>query len=135
MNPTAKNIIRVYLWGHLVLMLAVLLHWLPVYFVCYGGVQAVVLLCLLKKAAGPEVTVFRRRTVYLFTLMEGLYTLALLFVWAFAWLDWSFEGLRGTRFNNPEFSPLYYAIIPNLFYFSVALIWGLVYTTKRILHK
>lgn len=48
MKQTAKRIISIYLLLHLLLMLAEsLIIWFPVYFVLYGGIQAVVLLILL----------------------------------------------------------------------------------------
>ena len=127
-----RRLICAYLWGHLVLMAVVLMFWLPVYFVFYGGIQAVVLLCLLRKGASGEVSAFRRQTICLFSWLEWVYTLALLFVGARGYFGLSLDCLKGTIYNNPEFFPFYYSLIPNALYAAVALIWGVVYAIGRI---
>lgn len=132
MDAFRRKIICAYLWGHLALMAGVLVFWLPVYFVFYGGVQAVVLLCLLRKGASGEVSAFRRRSICLFSWLEWVYTLALLFVGARGYFGLSLDCLKGTIYNNPEFFPFYYSLIPNALYAAVALIWGVVYTIGRI---
>ena len=131
MDAFRRKIICAYLWGHLALMAGVLVFWLPVYFVFYGGVQAVVLLCLLRKGASGEMSVFKRRSIYLFSWLEWVYTVALLFVGARGYFELSLDCLKGTSFNNPEFFPLYYSLLPNAFYVAVALIWGGVYAIRR----
>ena len=131
-TPASGKVISVYLWGHLALMAGVLVFWLPVYFVFYGGVQAVVLLCLLRKGASGEVSAFRRRSICLFSWLEWVYTLALLFVGARGFCGLSLDCLKGTIYNNPEFFPFYYSLIPNALYAAVALIWGVGYAIGRI---
>ena len=79
-NSASGKVIRAYLWGHLALMVGVLIFWLPFYFVFYGGVQAVVLLCLLRKGVQGEVPAFRWKSVCLFSWLELVYIIALLFV-------------------------------------------------------
>ena len=50
MNAATGRIISIYLWLHLLLMLVKsLIIWLPVFFILYGGIQAVVLLTMLNK--------------------------------------------------------------------------------------
>lgn len=132
LNPASGKVIRAYLWGHLVLMVGVLMHWLPVYFVFYGGVQAVVLLCLMRKGVSGEVPAFRWKSVCLFSWLEWVYTIALLFVGARGFCGLSLECLKGTIYNNPEFFPFYYSLIPNALYAAVAFVWGVVYAIKRM---
>ena len=132
MDAFHRKITCAYLWGHLALMAGVLVFWLPVYFVFYGGVQAVVLLCLLRKGASGEVSAFRRRSICLFSWLEWVYTVALLFVGARGFCGLSLDCLKGTIYNNPEFFPFYYSLIPNALYAAVALIWGVVYAIGRI---
>ena len=132
MDAFRRKIICAYLWGHLALMAGVLMFWLPVYFVLYGGVQAVVLLCLLRKGISGEVSDFRRRSICLFSWLEWVYTVALLFVGARGYFELTLDCLKGTSFNNPEFFPFYYSLIPNALYAAVALIWGVVYAIGRV---
>ena len=132
MDAFRRKIICAYLWGHLVLMVGVLMFWLPVYFVLYGGVQAVVLLCLLRTGISGEVSDFRRRSVCLFSWLEWVYTVALLFVGARGYFELSLDCLKGTSFNNPEFFPFYYSLLPNALYAAVVLIWGGVYAIRRV---
>ena len=132
MDAFRRKIICAYLWGHLALMAGVLMFWLPVYFVFYGGVQAVVLLCLLRKGVSGEVSAFRRQTICLFSWLEWVYTLALLFVGARGYFGLSLDCLKGTIYNDPEFFPFYYSLIPNALYAAVALIWGVVYAIGRV---
>ena len=127
-----RRLTSAYLWGHLALMVGVLMFWLPVYFVLYGGVQAVVLLCLLRKGISGEVSDFRRRSICLFSWLEWVYTVALLFVGARGYFELSLDCLKGTSFNNPEFFPFYYSLLPNALYAAVALIWGVVYAIRRV---
>ena len=132
LNLTSGKIIRAYLRGHLALMAGVLIFWLPFYFVFYGGVQAVVLLCLLRKGVQDEVPAFRWKSVCLFSWLELVYTIALLFVGARGFCGLSLDCLKGTIYNDPEFFPFYYSLIPNALYAAVALIWGVVYAIGRI---
>lgn len=132
LNPASGKVIRAYLRGHLALMAGVLIFWLPFYFVFYGGVQAVVLLCLLRKGVQGEVSAFRWKSVCLFSWLELVYTIALLFVGARGFCGLSLDCLKGTIYNDPEFFPFYYSLIPNALYAAVVLIWGGVYAIRRV---
>ena len=135
----AKKTIRTCLWAHLVLMLvASAVIWFPVFFILYGGIQAVVLLWLLKPDA---VSGFRRWSVYFFALLEVVYTITLLYVGAYAFCDVTGIGglpldcMRGTIFANPEFFFIAPAVFPNALYLPLVLVWGVVYAMRKILKK
>ena len=85
MKKSTKRTISIYLKGHLVLMLIVsFLIWFPVFFVLYGGIQATALLYYLKRKTSGEITVPARRVIYLFSLLQIVYTIALLYVGMFS---------------------------------------------------
>ena len=72
MNPITRRIINIYILLHLALMLVKsLIIWLPVFFILYGGIQAVVLLNLLNTGKLDTMSVTRRRIIYLLTAMEA----------------------------------------------------------------
>ena len=76
----SKKKLSVYVSLHLVLMLAVsIVIWFPVFFVLYGGVQAVVLLYWLNRKVSAQAVEGRRRWVDVLLLMEAGYSVAL--VW------------------------------------------------------
>ena len=71
MKPVTKRVISIYLLLHLALMVVKsLIIWLPVFFVLYGGIQAVVLLTMLNKKTVDAMSITKRRVIYLFTAME-----------------------------------------------------------------
>lgn len=127
------QIIRLYLLTHLILMVAATGVGIFLCFFLYGGIQAIVLLKYLKHIrAIKEISVFKKRTICLFSLMELVYTIALLFDAALLYCDISLKCLRGSRFNNPEFFLFYYSIIPNALYFCAALVWLLIWCIHSI---
>ena len=133
----SKKKLSVYLSLHLVLMLAVsVLIWFPVFFVLYGGVQAVVLLYWLnRKSSAPAVEV-RGRWMDALLLMEVGYTMALVYVGAqlvcemTGICDLSPGWLKGTIFTNPEFCYFMPGVCLSAFYLLLALIWGIVSVSK-----
>ena len=134
-----KKTIRSCLRAHLVLMLAAsAVIWFPVFFVLYGGIQAVLLLWLLKSNAASG---FRRRSVYFFTLLQMVYTITLLYVGAYAFCDVTGMGglpldcMRGTIFTNPEFFFIAPAVFPNALYLPLVLVWCVVYAIRKVLKK
>ena len=138
MNPTTQRSLSIYLRLHLALMLAVsLIIWFPVFFVLYGGVQAVVLLHCLKKKSPNEFSISSRRLIYLFSLMEIVYTIALLYVGVFlvcnvfAICVFSLDFLQGTLFINPEFFHVMPGVYLNALYLPLTIIWLMVYAFRR----
>ncbi len=132
------NNIRKYLWLHLVLMLAAsMIIWFPVFFILYGGIQAVVMLCLLKKRSSDTMTVIMKRFIYIFFLMEVGYTVALLYVGAYALCDvcglgiLAWDCMKGTMFTNSEFFHIMPGLYLSALYLPVMLIWSIVYALKR----
>lgn len=121
----------VYLWLHLLLMLVTsLVIWFPVFFLLYGGIQAVVLLAMLKKERAGGMSVSRRKTIYVLALQEMAYTVALLYVGVYACCDGGAapDCMKGTIFTNPEFFHIIPGVCLSAFYLLLALIWGAVCT-------
>ena len=88
MKPVTKRVISIYLLLHLALMVVKsLIKWLPVFFVLYGGIQAVVLLTMLNKKTVDALSVTRRWVIYLLTAMEVTYTIELLVIGDFLLQD------------------------------------------------
>lgn len=135
MTSLHRNIICVYLWLHLLLMLVTsVVIWFPVFFVLYGGIQAVVLLAMLKKERAGGMSVSRQKIIYILALTELAYTVALLYVGAYACCDGCGFGvpvpdcMKGTIFTNPEFFHIMPGVCLSAFYLLPALIWGIVYS-------
>ncbi|MBR3927079.1 MAG: hypothetical protein IKJ58_09975 [Akkermansia sp.] len=138
--PTAtKRIISIYLWLHLALMVEKsLIICLPVSFVLYGGIQAVVLLTMLNKKPGDAMSVTRRWVIYLLTAMEVTYTIELLVIGDFLFQDvlgigvlpWDY--LKGTIFTNPEFFHVMPGVSLTVLYLALAAIWFIIYTIRRL---
>ena len=123
---------------HLVLMLAAsFIIWFPVFFILYGGIQAVVLILLLKKRSLDSMSVAMRKAVCLFSLMEVGYTVALMYVAAFAFCDvfcgdvFAPDCMKGTMFVNPEFFHIMPGLYLSALYLPIVLIWAIVYALKR----
>ncbi len=142
MKPATNRIISIYLKLHLALMLAEsLLIWLPVFFILYGGIQAVVLLTMLNKKTVDAMSVTRRRVIYLLTAMEAAYTIVLLGVGDFLLQDaWGIgvlprDCLKGTLFTNPEFFHIMPGVTLTALYLSLAIIGLVVYGFRRVLKK
>ena len=138
--PTAtKRIISIYLWLHLALMVEKsLIICLPVSFVLYGGIQAVVLLTMLNKKPGDAMSVTRRWVIYLLTAMEVTYTIELLVIGDFLLQDvlgWGvlpWDYLKGTIFTNPEFFHVMPGVSLTVLYLALAAIWFIIYTIRRL---
>lgn len=133
----SKKKLSVYVSLHLVLMLAVsIVIWFPVFFVLYGGVQAVVLLYWLNRKVSAQAVEGRRRWVDVLLLMEAGYSVALVYVGAhlfceaYGICDLSPGWLKGTMFTNPEFCYFMPGVCLSAFYLLVALIWGSVSVLK-----
>lgn len=142
MKPVTKRVISIYLLLHLALMVVKsLIIWLPVFFVLYGGIQAVVLLTMLNKKTVDALSVTRRWVIYLLTAMEVTYTLELLVmgdyllqdVLGIGVLPWDY--LKGTIFTNPEFFHIIPGVSLTALYLSLAVIWLVVYGIRRIFRK
>lgn len=142
MKPVIKRIIIIYLLLHLTLMLAKsLIIWLPVFFILYGGIQAVVLLVMLNKKSADAMSVTGRRVIYLLTAMEAAYTIELLVMGDFLFQDvlgigvlpWDY--LKGTIFTNPEFFHIIPGVTLTALYLSLAVIGLVVYGFRRMLKK
>lgn len=142
MKPVIKRIIIIYLLLHLTLMLAKsLIIWLPVFFILYGGIQAVVLLVMLNKKSADAMSVTGRRVIYLLTAMEAAYTIELLVMGDFLLRDvlgigvlpWDY--LKGTIFTNPEFFHIIPGVTLTALYLSLAVIGLVVYGFRRMLKK
>lgn len=130
-SPRVKNILRGYLGFHFALLFTLacgpgILYAFPLSFLLYGGIQAVILWRFLKRK--DEVSLFARWSLYFFTLMELMYTVALFLFEANLRHGLSLDCLRS--FNDPEFSGFYYAKYPNLFYAFAILIWGIAYLIR-----
>ncbi len=141
MKPATRRIISIYLLLHLLLMLVEsLIIWLPVFFILYGGIQAVVLLTMLKKT-GEAMSITKRRVIYLFTAMEVTYTMGLLAIGDFLLQDvlgigvLPWDCLKGTLFTNPEFFHIMPGVSLTVLYLSFMVIWLAVHSCRRILKK
>ena len=139
MNPTTRRIINIYILLHLTLMLVKsLIIWLPVFFILYGGIQAVVLLNLLNTGKVDTMSVTRRRIIYLLTAMEATYSFELLVMGDFLLQDvlgWGvlpWDYLKGTIFTNPEFFHIMPGVALSVLYLSLAAIWFIIYTIRRL---
>ncbi len=139
MKTATKRIISIYLWLHLVLMLAKSLFiWLPVFFILYGGIQAVVLLTMLNKKPGDAMSVTKRRAIYVLTAMEVAYTIELLVMGDYLLQDVLGIGvlpwncLKGTIFTNPEFFHVMPGVSLTVLYLALAAIWFIIYTIRRL---
>ena len=142
MNAATGRIISIYLWLHLLLMLVKsLIIWLPVFFILYGGIQAVVLLTMLNKKPGEAMSVTKRRVIYLLTVMEVSYTVELLVMGDFLLQDvlgigvLPWDCLKGSIFTNPEFFHIIPGVSLTALYLSLAVIWLVVYAIRRITKK
>lgn len=142
MKPTTRRIINIYILLHLALMLVKsLIIWLPVFFILYGGIQAVVLLNLLNTGKLDTMSVTRRRIIYLLTAMEATYSFELLVMGDFLLQDVlglgisSLACLKGTIFTNPEFFHVMPGVALSVLYLSLAAICLVVYGIHRILKK
>ncbi len=142
MPIATKRIISIYLLLHLVLMLAKSLFiWIPVFFILYGGIQAVVLLTMLNKKPGDAMSVTKRRVIYVLTAMEVSYTMGLLVMGDYLLQDVLGIGvlpwncLKGTIFTNPEFFHVMPGVSLTALYLSLAVIWLVVYGIRRIFRK
>ena len=142
MKSATRRIISIYLLLHLTLMLVIsLIIWLPVFFILYGGIQAVVLLTMLNKKTVDSTSVTGRRIIYLLTSMEVPYTIGLLALGNFLLRDvlgiglllW--DCLKGTIFTNPEFFHIMPGASLTALYLSLAAIWLVVYGIRRIFRK
>ena len=139
MNPTTRRIINIYILLHLALMLVKsLIIWLPVFFILYGGIQAVVLLNLLNTGKLDTMSVTRRRIIYLLTAMEATYSFELLVMGDFLLQDvlgWGvlpWDYLKGTIFTNPEFFHVMPGVSLTVLYLALAAIWFIIYTIRRL---
>lgn len=139
MKPTTRRIINIYILLHLALMLVKsLIIWLPVFFILYGGIQAVVLLNLLNTGKLDTMSVTRRRIIYLLTAMEATYSFELLVMGDFLLQDvlgWGvlpWDYLKGTIFTNPEFFHIMPGVALSVLYLSLAAIWFIIYTIRRL---
>lgn len=139
MKTATKRIISIYLWLHLVLMLAKSLFiWLPVFFILYGGIQAVVLLTMLNKKPVDAMSVTKRRVIYVLTAMEVAYTIELLVMGDYLFHDvlgigvlpWDY--LKGTIFTNPEFFHIIPGVSLTVLYLALAAIWFIIYTIRKL---
>lgn len=142
MKPVTKRVISIYLLLHLALMVEKsLIICLPVSFVLYGGIQAVVLLTMLNKKPGDAMSVTKRRVIYLLTVMEVAYTVELLVMGDFLLQDvlgigvLPWDCLKGTIFTNPEFFHIMPGVSLTVLYLSLAVIWLVVYAIRRITKK
>lgn len=139
MKPVTKRVISIYLLLHLALMVVKsLIIWLPVFFVLYGGIQAVVLLTMLNKKTVDALSVTRRWVIYLLTAMEVTYTIELLVIGDFLLQDvlgWGvlpWNCLKGTIFTNPEFFHVMPGVSLTVLYLALAAIWFIIYTIRRL---
>lgn len=142
MPIATKRIISIYLLLHLVLILAKSLFiWIPVFFILYGGIQAVVLLTMLNKKPGDAMSVTKRRVIYVLTAMEVSYTMGLLVMGDYLLQDVLGIGvlpwncLKGTIFTNPEFFHVMPGVSLTVLYLALAAIWLVVYGIRRIFRK
>lgn len=142
MKPATRRIINIYILLHLALMLVKsLIIWLPVFFILYGGIQAVVLLNLLNTGKLDTMSVTRRRIIYLLTAMEATYSFELLVMGDFLLQDVlglgisSLACLKGTIFTNPEFFHVMPGVALSVLYLALAAICLVVYGIRRILKK
>lgn len=142
MKPTTRRIINIYILLHLALMLVKsLIIWLPVFFILYGGIQAVVLLNLLNTGKVDTMSVTRRRIIYLLTAMEATYSFELLVMGDFLLQDVlglgisSLACLKGTIFTNPEFFHVMPGVALSVLYLALAAICLVVYGIRRIFRK
>lgn len=139
MKPATKRIISIYLLLHLVLTLAKSLFiWLPIFFILYGGIQAIVLLTMLNKKPGDAMSVTKRRVIYVLTAMEVSYTMGLLVMGDYLLQDVLGIGvlpwncLKGTIFTNPEFFHVMPGVSLTVLYLALAAIWFIIYTIRRL---
>lgn len=131
-HPVIKRILKIYLSIHFALMVVVtwgpiLWVYFPEFFVLYGGTQAVVIWRLLK-AAHP-ISDFRIRSIYFFSLLEVVYTIAML-CWRPQY-NVSFSEFRYLFSREPNTYVLEYAVLPNLLFVAAALIWFVVHYVKN----
>lgn len=125
--PLIKKILR----GYLIVHFALLLTWacglgiifaFPVSFILFGGIQALLLWYFINRKV--KMSALYRWSIYSFSLMQMMYTVALFLFDAYSRHGVSLDCLRS--FNDPEFGAFNYAKYPNLVYFTFALIWGFV---------
>ena len=115
--------------------------WIPVFFILYGGIQAVVLLTMLNKKPDDAMSVTKRRVIYVLTAMEVSYTMGLLVMGDYLLQDVLGIGvlpwncLKGTIFTNPEFFHVMPGVSLTVLYLALAVIWLVVYGIRRIFRK
>ena len=139
MKTATRRFISIYLRLHLLLMLVQsLIIWLPVFFILYGGIQAVVLLTMLHRQTLDAMSITKRRVIYLLTAMEVAYTIELLVmgdyllqeVLGIGVLSW--DCLKGTLFTTPEFFHIMPGVSLTVLYLALAAIWFIIYTIRRL---
>lgn len=133
--PVRRIIISIFLLSHIILVIVGGGAWWFVLFFLYGGIQALVMLCLMNTFAIGEISIFKQRSMYLFSLMEGVYTISMLFVIAYGYYGQTLTCLRNTIFTNPEFFFVAYSIPANILYFSAIFIWRIAPILRKFFRK
>lgn len=132
-----KKVLIYYLVFHVVLILVITatvpFFW-PVFFLpflIYGGIQALLLLHYCIDCDSSKSSVFRSISIYVFSLVELLYTTSLLLADLYGRFDISLPCLRGSFFNDSELFVVYYSLVPNGLFFILWLIWFALYELRR----
>lgn len=132
-----KKILIYYMIFHILLVLVITatapIFW-PVFFLpflIYGGIQAVLLLHCCIECDSSKVSVFRLTSIYVFSLVELLYTTSLLLADLYGRFDISLPVLRGSFFNHSELFIIYYSLVPNGLFFILWLFWFALFELRR----